>query len=938
MNRLIFLIVSSFRCSIVAALIVSSGLQLKAQPNLSAQMREQNGLGYRAASDSILFQDDFSGDLSKWQVESGVWNIVNGRLYGAGQRINDIVTDAWIYVGDTSWTNYEISVRAYFQPRNGGYSNAEILLRSTGHWQNEYRSGVFPFNWGPPGDGYNNRVATGYYVNGTPISISRDTCYFDIPDTADIRIQAIGNRLAVYTNGKFAWGDENAAQLLKGRIGLGVLWDLSVVFDDVVVRELDTLQCIPRLSCDSISFGDVLFGSSSTKDVIVYNLGTAPLTVDTMYLGKRGQSSNREFTLHSECGTIQPGGSCIVSITYHPRSYGPMKNDGIIAFKEDCEFANFHMTGNVLHDPYQGGEWAHIGLEGRSIEDITVGNNTIFSSTADSGNVYRSTNGGVSWELVLFKRNICRSWDGHGHKLAISHTGTVFATEPLWDQFGERGDTLFRSSDNGNTWEGYGGFGFLFSLEVSSIGTIFVGNWSCSAPQAANQFNRTIRSQQEGYVFVSTDDGLTWSAVDGVMGALLAVNHENGFMVGYYGCNYFSGMYVSTDAGQQWNPAANPLPASCLAIGPTNAIYVGTFDGLYRSTDLCTTWTKISDIVPSYILPISDSTIVISTSDQGIFISTDAGNTWLTFNTGLTNLNVHTLALDSLGFAYAGTDNGIFRIPIDSALGIARARQSLQAGWNLMSLPVHPFSHCKEVNYPGACSHAFEYSGSYRIHDTLEIGKGYWLKVPSATDFIIAGYRTELETVAVADRWNMIGSLSTPIAASSICSDLPGMVTSAFWEYNGSAYVASDTIKPGKGYWVKVNQPGKLILSSVGGCLAKSLSSRIRIAAISEYPPPPPDRDGIAEKAIPKEFTLGQNYPNPFNPSTVIKYQLPKPEWVTLKVFDILGQLVVTLMDEVKQPGEYTTVWDAQGMPSGVYFYRLTAGSFTDTKKLLLLR
>lgn len=90
--------------------------------------------------------------------------------------------------------------------------------------------------------------------------------------------------------------------------------------------------------------------------------------------------------------------------------------------------------------------------------------------------------------------------------------------------------------------------------------------------------------------------------------------------------------------------------------------------------------------------------------------------------------------------------------------------------------------------------------------------------------------------------------------------------------------------------------------------------------------------------AMPQKFQLHQNYPNPFNPSTTINYQLPTINHVTLKVFDVLGQEVATLVNEELQPGSYETTFDGSGLASGVYLYRLQAGGLVQTKKLLLLR
>ena len=90
--------------------------------------------------------------------------------------------------------------------------------------------------------------------------------------------------------------------------------------------------------------------------------------------------------------------------------------------------------------------------------------------------------------------------------------------------------------------------------------------------------------------------------------------------------------------------------------------------------------------------------------------------------------------------------------------------------------------------------------------------------------------------------------------------------------------------------------------------------------------------------AIPKSFVLNQNYPNPFNPSTTISFSIPQGSKVSLKVYNILGQEVATLVDDYKQAGEYRVQFDAGKLASGVYFYRLQASNFVQAKKLLLLK
>jgi len=100
--------------------------------------------------------------------------------------------------------------------------------------------------------------------------------------------------------------------------------------------------------------------------------------------------------------------------------------------------------------------------------------------------------------------------------------------------------------------------------------------------------------------------------------------------------------------------------------------------------------------------------------------------------------------------------------------------------------------------------------------------------------------------------------------------------------------------------------------------------------------------DEVELEIIPTEFALYQNYPNPFNPATKIRYQLPKESKVILKLYDILGSEVITLLNEQKEPGVYEVEFSAIGgatqLSSGTYIYRIVADGFVDTKKMILMK
>ena len=95
---------------------------------------------------------------------------------------------------------------------------------------------------------------------------------------------------------------------------------------------------------------------------------------------------------------------------------------------------------------------------------------------------------------------------------------------------------------------------------------------------------------------------------------------------------------------------------------------------------------------------------------------------------------------------------------------------------------------------------------------------------------------------------------------------------------------------------------------------------------------------GVERDPLPKKFDLSQNYPNPFNPSTVILFSVPQSAFVTLRIFNIVGQQVATLFSENVSASTHQVEWNAQGFAVGVYFCRLQAGDFVSTKKLILLK
>jgi hypothetical protein len=155
-------------------------------------------------------------------------------------------------------------------------------------------------------------------------------------------------------------------------------------------------------------------------------------------------------------------------------------------------------------------------------------------------------------------------------------------------------------------------------------------------------------------------------------------------------------------------------------------------------------------------------------------------------------------------------------------------------------------------------------------------------------------------------------------------------------------YLPAAAIEPGRAYWVKAFETGALVLSP--GALPRP--SRVRVQPVSDMPPQPPD--GIfsgSDRSMPASFALEQNYPNPFNPVTTITFAIPHHAdrvgtrlGVSVIVYDILGRTVATLVDDTRAPGVYSVAFDASNLSSGTYIYRLTAGGFTATKRMMLMK
>lgn len=136
-------------------------------------------------------------------------------------------------------------------------------------------------------------------------------------------------------------------------------------------------------------------------------------------------------------------------------------------------------------------------------------------------------------------------------------------------------------------------------------------------------------------------------------------------------------------------------------------------------------------------------------------------------------------------------------------------------GWNLLSIPIQPLDGRKSVLFPTAISYAYGYDQGYIVKDTLEVGKGYWLKFNSPQNHLIQGQQLTQLQIPLKQGWNLIGTLANTIPVNSITTVPPDIIASPFYEYSGS-YSPVENLQKGKGYWVKSSQNGTMNLVSSG--------------------------------------------------------------------------------------------------------------------------
>jgi len=359
----------------------------------------------------------------------------------------------------------------------------------------------------------------------------------------------------------------------------------------------------------------------------------------------------------------------------------------------------------------------------------------------------------------------------------------------------------------------------------------------------------------------------------------------------------------NVDIGSWFPTLGNGLTAPyvwSLAVSGRN-LFAGTWGGVYLSTNNGITWTADtaglrwtletggSTRREVWSLAVSGKNLFAGTNGGGVFLSTNNGTSWTAVNTGLTNPYVWSLAVSGTSLFAASDGGGVF-LSTNNGTSWTTVNNGLTSPyfWDLAVSGMNLFA----ASNGGGVFLSTNNGTSWTAVNT-------GLKNTNVFALALSG------TNLFAGTWSGGVFLSTNNGTS--------------WKSFNTGLKNDSTV-----YALAVSSMNLFAGTHNGTVWRRPLSDTVTSV-------------DMLSSDVPTHFSLDQNYPNPFNPSTTIRFDVPKAANVTLKIFNTLGQEVALLVNGGKDAGYYQATWNAN-VPSGVYFYRLQAGEFVDTKKMTLLR
>ncbi len=297
-----------------------------------------------------------------------------------------------------------------------------------------------------------------------------------------------------------------------------------------------------------------------------------------------------------------------------------------------------------------------------------------------------------------------------------------------------------------------------------------------------------------------------------------------------------------------------------------------------------------------------------------------------------------------IGSAFRDDLKGISINPVDSRLyGVTSNEFETKLFWIDATSGV--VSEIQTINIGDIEAIAFNNSGM--LYGALESGKFYLINLSTGNHSLISDSHLSISGMAFNLATNEL-YVCTPVGfgrtndkiykvdVNTGFSELTGNTGFHPTRHNSLAFDENGNLYCAIGSATEIGELIKINLISGAGTLIGSIGYQ-NITGLALLP------EGIAstendDLILPVQYVLNQNYPNPFNPITTINYQIPDVSFITLNVYDVLGKNVATLISKEVPAGNYEIEFDANGLPSGIYFYQLRAGYYSETKKMVLIK
>lgn len=566
----------------------------------------------------------------------------------------------------------------------------------------------------------------------------------------------------------------------------------------------------------------------------------------------------------------------------------------------------------IYRSTNNGQNWSDISpnLPNVYFRTIKVINSTLFAISTESI-IYRSADMGATWTF-------CSSLESAPILSIDSNSKYLFAGTMKG---------VYQSSDNGTSWvhAGHDSMQFRVSSIAVNGDTIFAGttndpweklsgvymsvnngkDWCQINDGLASYYisqmmvvgDRVLSGNQGGGVYALTDNGKWVQSNNGLTALNVRLHYiENDKLIALAD----GGLYYSTNEGADWNHSFldyNTGNFTCLKKMNNGTFFAGTFgSGLYISIDSGKVWKPlpfsfktINNVVFSIV---SAGQYIFAAIDGQVYRSIDNGSSWVKANNGLPanypNFNyVNTLcAIDSTVFAAAWYGEGVYR--------------------------------------------STDYGNSWTIASDAAFGRPNDLTFATNGKVLYALSSKQLaRTDNKGNNWKILTRMDGRIIA---LSDSLVFLSTPDGIYCSTDYGTRwNKVSSGIGENISLRSllvAGNYLYAGTGSHGIWKISLKELTTAVQTE----------SGKEIPSRFSLEQNYPNPFNPSTTIRFTIPEASFVQLSVYNSIGQKVADLLSRELNSGKYSAQWNADAFPSGVYYCRIQAGTFSQTRKLLLLK